>query len=62
MPKYIANWNLGLNGKNYAPGDIVKLSLAEAENLGAVVSPFTEAEQDEGGGEVEVGQDLKGKV
>lgn len=47
MPKYIANWNLGFNGKNYAPGDIINLSQAEAENLGAVVSPVTEAEQDE---------------
>lgn len=49
MPKYITNWNLGINRKNYAPGAIINLSQAEAAALGAVVSPAAEVEQEEPG-------------
>lgn len=44
MSKFIVNWHLGMNGKNYAPGKIIDLSQAEANNLGAVVSPVARAE------------------
>lgn len=47
MAKYRVNWHLGTNGKNYAPGETINLSPAEAGNLGDVVSPVAEAEQDE---------------
>ena len=64
MPKYITNWNLGLNGKNYAPGDIVNLSQAEAAALGAVVSPVAQVEQEDpgAGSEKEKGGAQPGKT